>query len=110
MKAAEHVVHWMYQRREDGITFNSHGNLTPVLYYDSGYKQKHLYDKPQYGYVVFWGGAPVIWNSKRHQQIPQSVSQAEFEVLRGGERLEVAGAGTPANHRLAQRLQSAGRT
>ena len=70
MKAAEHVVHWMYQRREDGITFNSHGNLTPVLYYDSGYKQKHLYDKPQYGYVVFWGGAPVIWNSKRHQQIP----------------------------------------
>jgi hypothetical protein len=86
MKAAEHVVHWMYQRREDGITFNSHGNLTPVLYYDSGYKQKHLYDKPQYGYVVFWGGAPVIWNSKRHQQIPQSVSQAEFEVLTHGWR------------------------
>ena len=80
------MVHWMYQRREDGITFNSHGNLTPVLYYDSGYKQKHLYDKPQYGYVVFWGGAPVIWNSKRHQQIPQSVSQAEFEVLTHGWR------------------------
>ena len=60
--------------------------MTPVLYYDSGYKQKHLYDKPQYGYVVFWGGAPVIWNNKRHTQIPQSVSQAEFEVLTHGWR------------------------
>ena len=50
------------------------------------YKQKHLYDKPQYGYVVFWGGAPVIWNSKRHQQIPQSVSQAEFVAYMATDR------------------------
>mgnify|MGYP003977785981 FL=1 len=28
----------------------------------------------------------MIWNSKRHQQIPQSVSQAEFEVLTHGWR------------------------
>ena len=80
-RAALHVAHWMHTHKSEGITFSSHGNLEPVCYYDSGYKQKHLFDKPQYGYVIFWGGAPVIWQSKRHTQVPQSVSQAEFETL-----------------------------
>jgi len=80
-RAALHVAHWMHTHKSEGITFSSHGNLEPVCYYDSGYKQKHLFDKPQYGYVIFWGGAPIIWQSKRHTQVPQSVSQAEFETL-----------------------------
>ena len=52
-----------------------------MCYFDSGYRQKKLYDKPQYGYIIFWGGGPIIWKSKRHSQIPQSVSQAEFETI-----------------------------
>ena len=80
-RAALHVAHWMYQHRYEGLTFSSHGNLEPVCYYDSGYKQKKLFDKPQYGYVIFWAGVPIISNSKRHGQIPQSVSQAEFETI-----------------------------
>ena len=55
--------------------------VQPVCYFDSGYRQKKLYDKPQYGYIIFWGGGPIIWKSKRHSQIPQSVSQAEFETI-----------------------------
>ena len=80
-RAAAHVIHWLHAHREEGITFSSHGNLEPVCYYDSGYKQKRLFDKPQYGYIIFWAGCPIIWNSKRHPQIPQSVSQAEYETL-----------------------------
>lgn len=79
--AAEHLGHFMHANRERGIQFNSHGNLEPVCYFDSGYRQKKLYDKPQYGYIIFWGGGPIIWKSKRHSQIPQSVSQAEFETI-----------------------------
>ena len=79
--AAEHLGHFMHANRERGIQFNSHGNLEPICYFDSGYRQKKLYDKPQYGYIIFWGGAPIIWKSKRHSQIPQSVSQAEFETI-----------------------------
>ena len=46
----------MHANRERGIQYNSHGNLEPVCYFGSGYRQKKLYDKPQYGYIIFWGG------------------------------------------------------
>ena len=79
--AALHVLHYMFTNKEEGLTFSSNGNLEPVLYYDSGFNQKHLYDKPQYSFVIFWCGAPILWDSKRHPQIPQSVSQAEYQTL-----------------------------
>ena len=47
---------FMHANRERGIQYNSHGNLEPVCYFGSGYRQKKLYDKPQYGYIIFCGG------------------------------------------------------
>ena len=71
----------MYANRNTGITYNSHGNLEPVCYYDSGYNQKHLGTKPQYSYIIMWAGAAIIWKSKRHKSTPNSVSEAEFMTL-----------------------------
>ena len=62
---AEHLAHFVHSNRERGIQYNSHGNLEPVCYFDSGYRQKKLYDKPQYGYVIFWGGAPIIYMARQ---------------------------------------------
>ena len=74
-------MHYMYANRNTGITYNSHGNLEPVCYYDSGYNQKHLGTKPQYSYIIMWAGAAIIWKSKRHKSTPNSVSEAEFMTL-----------------------------
>ena len=78
---AMHTMHYMYTNRNRGITYSETGNLEPVCYYDSGFNQKKLGTRPQYSFVIFWAGAPIIWASKRHGLTPQSVSEAEFQCL-----------------------------
>ena len=80
--AAMHTVHYLYQTRVKGLKFSSVGNLEPVCYYDSGFNQRQLSTHPQYGFVIYWCGAPIVWRSKRCAITPNSVSQAEFQCLR----------------------------
>ena len=80
-QAGIHAMHYAYNTRHRGITYNSHGNLEPVCYYDSGFNQRHLCTRPQYAFVIVWAGAAVIWMSKRHPHTPSSVSEAEYCAL-----------------------------
>ena len=52
-----------------------------VCYLDSGFNQAKLGSKPQYAFVIMWMGGPIVWKSKRHDQVPLSVSEAEFMTL-----------------------------
>jgi hypothetical protein len=75
----------MYQHRHEGLTFSSHGNLEPFCYYDSGYKQKKLFDKPQYGYVIFWAGVPIIlynFQSERAIHLGLSIQDGFSKIAR----------------------------
>ena len=80
--ASMQAIHYLYHNRNDGITFSSRGNLEPVCYYDSGFNQRKLTTHPQYCFIIYWCGAPICWRSKRCPITPNSVSQAEFQVLR----------------------------
>jgi hypothetical protein len=80
--AAMHTVHYPYNNRQKGLLYRSSGNLEPVCYYDSGFNQRQLCTHPQYGFIIYWCGAPIIWRSKRCPITPNSVSQAEFQCLR----------------------------
>ena len=80
--AAMHVVQYLKNHGKQGITYHSAGNLEPVCYYDSGFNQTKLQTHPQYGFIIYWCGAPTIWRSKRHPLTPHSVSQAEHQTLR----------------------------
>jgi hypothetical protein len=80
--AAMHVVHYLKGTGKEGMTYHNSGNLEPVCYYDSGFNQTKLQTHPQYGFIIYWCGAPIIWRSKRHPLTPHSVSQAEHQTLR----------------------------
>ena len=81
LKSALQLIHYAYDTKDVGISFNSHGNLEPVCYLDSGFNQAKLGSKPQYAFVIMWMGGPIVWKSKRHDQVPLSVSEAEFMTL-----------------------------
>ena len=74
--AALHCMHFLYEHRHEGITFRSDGNVKPVCFYDSGFYQDLIGHKPQYGYVIYWAGGPLIWRSKKHTNIPLHTSEA----------------------------------
>ena len=65
----------------EGITFRSDGNVKPVCFYDSGFYQDLIGHKPQYGYVIYWAGGPLIWRSKKHTNIPLHTSEAEYMTI-----------------------------
>eukprot|EP01048_Picozoa_sp_COSAG05_P000171 COSAG05_NODE_4_length_49189_cov_157.128784_34_plen_94_part_00 len=46
--AAHHLLHYAEVNKDRGIKFNSHGNLEPICYLDSGFKQAKMGSKPQY--------------------------------------------------------------
>ena len=79
--SALHLLHFLYANRHAGIQFRSDGNLEPACYYDSGFYQDLIGHKPQYGFVVFWAGGPLIWRSKKHSHIPLNTSEAEYMAL-----------------------------
>ena len=79
--AAHHLLHYAEVHKERGIKFNSDGNLEPICYIDSGFNQAKMGSKPQYSFVIMWLGGPIVWKSKRHDQVPLSVSEAEFMTL-----------------------------
>jgi hypothetical protein len=80
-RSALHLLHFLYANRETGIRFNDRGNLEPVCYYDSGFYQDAIGHKPQYGYVIYWAGGPLVWRSKKHVHIALSSSEAEYMTL-----------------------------
>ena len=79
--SALHLLHYLYTNREAGIQFRSDGNIEPVCFYDSGFYQDLIGHKPQYGFVIFWAGGPLIWRSKKHTNIPLNTSEAEYMAL-----------------------------
>ena len=79
--SAHHLLHYAEVHKERGIKFNSDGNLEPICYIDSGFNQAKMGSKPQYSFVIMWMGGPIVWKSKRHDQVPLSVSEAEFMTL-----------------------------
>ena len=79
--AALHCMHFLYEHRHEGITFRSDGNVKPVCFYDSGFYQDLIGHKPQYGYVIYWAGGPLIWRSKKHTNIPLHTSEAEYMTI-----------------------------
>ena len=48
---------------------------------DSGFYQDLIGHKPQYGFVIYWAGGPLIWRSKKHTIIPLNTSEAEYMAL-----------------------------
>ena len=60
LKSAMHLMQYAHETKDVGITFNSHGNLEPVCYMDSGFNQAKLGSKPQYAFVIMWMGGPIV--------------------------------------------------
>ena len=80
-EAALHTLHYAYHRREEGIVFRSDGNLAPICFYDSGHSQNLITHKSQYGFIVYWGGGPAVWKSKRHDHVGLHSSEDEYMAL-----------------------------
>ena len=80
-ESAMHTLHYLYGIRHQGITYRSDGDPTPRCWFDSGHMQDRTDYRSQYGYVITWFGAPIMWCSKKHKHVGESSAEDEYMAL-----------------------------
>ena len=80
-ESAMHTLHYLYGIRNEGIVFRSDADPVPRTWYDSGHMQDRTDYRSQYGYVITWYGAPIIWTSKKHQHVGESSAEDEYMAM-----------------------------
>jgi hypothetical protein len=79
--ALMHVIGYIKNTLDYGLTYSRDGNLSPHAFVDADYGGCRDTRRLTSGYVFLMAGAPVTWSSKRQTTIALSTVEAEYIAM-----------------------------
>jgi len=76
-----HVVGYIKNTLDYGLTYSRDANLTPLLYIDTDYGGCHDTKCSTSGYIFTMAGVPVTWSSKWQATVTLSTVEAEYVAM-----------------------------
>jgi hypothetical protein len=80
-KAVKHIMRYLKDKEDLGITYSSEKNNGLIAYCDADFAGDPANNRSTTGYVFVYGGAPILWKSQRQSLITLSSTEAEFVSL-----------------------------
>jgi len=80
-KALMHVVGYIKNTLDYGLTYRRDADLTPTAFVDADYGGCRDTRRSTSGYVFLMAGAPVTWSSKRQSTVALSTVEAEYVAM-----------------------------
>src|SRR5260221_8647404 len=80
-KALMHVVGYVKNTLDYGLTYCREGDLTPLAYVDADYGGCRDTKRSTSGYVFTMSGGPITWSSKRQATVALSTVEAEYVAM-----------------------------
>ncbi|CAA7015697.1 unnamed protein product [Microthlaspi erraticum] len=81
-EAALHVVRFLKYTAGQGILYSSKPDLTPTAYCDSDYAGCPMTRRSLSAYVMFLGGSPISWKTRKQGIVSRSSAEAEYRSMR----------------------------
>ncbi|XP_019241462.1 PREDICTED: uncharacterized protein LOC109221428 [Nicotiana attenuata] len=82
LKAAYRMLRYLKGDPTLGLYFRNEGDLSLTAYCDSDWAACPDSRRSVSGYIVFLGGSPISWKSKKQETISLSSAEAEYRALR----------------------------
>nr|XP_016465398.1 PREDICTED: uncharacterized mitochondrial protein AtMg00810-like [Nicotiana tabacum] len=82
LKAVYHMLRYLKGDPTMGLYFSNEGDLFVAAYCDSDWAACPNSRRSVSGYIVFLGGSPISWKSKKQETISLSSAEAEYKALR----------------------------
>ncbi|XP_019262933.1 PREDICTED: uncharacterized protein LOC109240718 [Nicotiana attenuata] len=82
LPAAYHMLRYLKKDPTLGLYFSNEDDLSLVAYCDSDWAAYLDSKRSVSGYIVFLGGSPISWKSKKQETISPSSAEAEYRALR----------------------------
>jgi hypothetical protein len=76
-----HVIGYIKNTLDYGLTYSHDSNLSPHAFVDADYGGCRDTHRSTSGYVFLMAGAPVTWSSKRQTTVTLSTIEAEYVVM-----------------------------
>ena len=80
-KSLLHVIGYVKNTMDYGLTYSGNANLTPVAYVDADYGGCRDMRRSTSGYVFMMAGGAVTWSSKRQPTVALSTVEAEYVAM-----------------------------
>ncbi len=80
-KGLLHVVGYIKNTLDFGLTYSRDDELTPLAYVDADYGGCHDTRRSTSGYIFSMSGGPVTWSSKRQATVALSTVEAEYVAM-----------------------------
>jgi hypothetical protein len=80
-QALMHVIGYIKNTLDYGLTYSRDKDLTPYAYVDADYGGCRDTRRSTSGYVFLMAGAPVTWSSKRQATVSLSTVEAEYVAM-----------------------------
>lgn len=80
-KALMHVMGYVLNTIDYGLTYSRDTNLTPLAFVDADYGGCRDTRRSTSGYVFMMAGGPVTWSSKRQATVALSTVEAEYVAM-----------------------------
>jgi hypothetical protein len=80
-KAAMETLRYVQKTQELNLVYRNNGNYDILAYADSDFAADRITGKSTYGYVVFVGGNPISWKSRKSKTVSTSTTIAELEAV-----------------------------
>jgi len=80
-RALMHVVGYIKNTLDYGLTYSRDAELTPLAYVDADYGGCRDTKRSTSGYVFTMSGGPVTWSSKRQATVALSTVEAEYVAM-----------------------------
>ena len=80
-KALLHVVGYIKNSMDYGLTYSQDTDLTPLAYVDADYGGCRDTRRSTSGYVFTMAGGPVTWSSKRQAMVALSTVKAKYVAM-----------------------------
>ena len=84
MKAAKHVLRYLRKTTHLGLCYGAKTTSTEVniaAYCDADWGNDKDERKSTTGFILFFNGSPIIWNSKRQHTVALSSAEAEYMAM-----------------------------
>ena len=80
-KGLLHVIGYIRNTMDYGLTYSRDSDLTPLAYVDADYGGCRDTRRSTSGYVFTMSGGPVTWSSKRQAMVALSTVEAEYVAM-----------------------------
>ena len=80
-KGLLHVIGYIKNTMDYGLTYSRDGDLTPLAYVDADYGGCRDTRRSTSGYIFMMAGGPVTWSSKRQATVALSTVEAEYVAM-----------------------------